>query len=247
MKYELTNESLNGLCRIRALRDIPRHGVKAGDLGGWVESEKNLSQEDDCWVGGEARVHGDARVYWDATVCGKAVVGEKAQVYGDAVVGEKAQVYGDACICGNARVYENAWVLGNTCVYGDAQVYGEARVYENAWVFGNTQVCDYAHVYGAAMVSGTTQVCGYAQVDGNARILQNGVINSTQDYLVIGPMGSRDSYTTFYKTQTGICVCCGCFNGSIDEFLKKVKERHGNTGFGLDYIAAAEFAKTKLR
>lgn len=43
-KYDITSETrLFGpvtLHRITALRDIPRHGVKAGDLGGWIESER---------------------------------------------------------------------------------------------------------------------------------------------------------------------------------------------------------------
>jgi len=47
-KYELTNETIihhdHTLHRIRALRDIPRYDVKAGDLGGYIESEANLSQ-----------------------------------------------------------------------------------------------------------------------------------------------------------------------------------------------------------
>lgn len=59
MKYELTNNmrfvpgfyAMVRVYQIRALRDIPRHGVNAGDLGGWVESEDNLSQEDDSWIG----------------------------------------------------------------------------------------------------------------------------------------------------------------------------------------------------
>ena len=40
-KYELTDQhhpSASWLRRIRALVDIPRVGVCAGDLGGWVES-----------------------------------------------------------------------------------------------------------------------------------------------------------------------------------------------------------------
>jgi hypothetical protein len=43
VKYELMERDTGtGLCRIRALRDIPCAGVKAGDLGGFVEGEKNL-------------------------------------------------------------------------------------------------------------------------------------------------------------------------------------------------------------
>lgn len=56
-KYELTNKTIPGtnLRRIRALRDFG--DVKAGDLGGFVESEKNLSHGGCCWVFGNARVN----------------------------------------------------------------------------------------------------------------------------------------------------------------------------------------------
>ena len=64
-KYELTNETQpleagTVLHRIRALRDIPRFGVKAGELGGFVEEENNLSQDGDAWVSDNAEVSGDA-------------------------------------------------------------------------------------------------------------------------------------------------------------------------------------------
>ena len=41
LKYEITNEvhpQNRNLRRIRALRDIRRHGVRAGDLGGYILS-----------------------------------------------------------------------------------------------------------------------------------------------------------------------------------------------------------------
>lgn len=49
-KYELTKETKTladdtVLHLIRALMDIPRYCVKAGELGGFVESEDNLSQD----------------------------------------------------------------------------------------------------------------------------------------------------------------------------------------------------------
>lgn len=57
-KYELTDETKveHGvtLHRIRALVDIVRYGVKAGDLGGWIESEANLSQEHE-WMSSARR------------------------------------------------------------------------------------------------------------------------------------------------------------------------------------------------
>ena len=51
-KYILTEEAkeVGGhiLHRIQAMRDFG--GVQKGDLGGWVESEENLSHDGDCWI-----------------------------------------------------------------------------------------------------------------------------------------------------------------------------------------------------
>lgn len=73
-KYRLTDETIevNGrtLYRIEALKDFK--AVKAGDKGGFVESEKNLSISGDAWVYGNAKVYGYAKVYGDAEVSGDA-------------------------------------------------------------------------------------------------------------------------------------------------------------------------------
>ena len=110
-KYELTDEKKNVgaivLHRIRALRDIPRFGIKAGDLGGWIESGSNLSQNGDAWVSGNAQVFGDA---W---------VSDNARVYGDARVSGDARVYGDAWVSSNAdyMVFRNSWSSGRWFTY----------------------------------------------------------------------------------------------------------------------------------
>ena len=69
-KYELTSDTKivfgHILYRIKALSSFGC--VSAGDLGGFLESEKNLSQNGDAWVYGDAEVYGDARVYGNAEV-----------------------------------------------------------------------------------------------------------------------------------------------------------------------------------
>ena len=148
-KFELTTDTkiFDGkkLFRIRAL--IEFGDVKKGDLGGFVETDTNLSQNGNAWVYGDAQVYGNARVWGNAQVCGNAWVYGNAQVYGN------ARVWGNAQVCGNAWVYGNAWVCGNAQVYGNARVYGDAQVYGNARVWGNAQVCGNAWVYGNAQVS----------------------------------------------------------------------------------------------
>ncbi len=69
------------LYRIKAKRAIDRIGVAAGDLGGYVESEKNLSHDGSAWVYGEARVYGSAWVYGEARVYGANITATRSDNY----------------------------------------------------------------------------------------------------------------------------------------------------------------------
>jgi hypothetical protein len=76
-KYELVMYDRDtGRYRIRALRDFGDavSGFRAGDLGGWVTGEHNLSQEGDCWIFGNAKVTGNAQVSGNARVYENAFV-----------------------------------------------------------------------------------------------------------------------------------------------------------------------------
>ena len=91
-KYELTENTIeqNGrtLYQIRALKDF--EDVMAGDLGGYIEKEENLSQEGNCWVSDEARVIDNlAKVY------GEAEVKDNAKVYGTTKTEDVFHTYGD--------------------------------------------------------------------------------------------------------------------------------------------------------
>ena len=70
-KYKLLKDDFidtydTSFYRIQATKDFK--GVKKGDLGGYIESEKNLSQEEGAWVFGNAKVYGDAWVFENAKV-----------------------------------------------------------------------------------------------------------------------------------------------------------------------------------
>ena len=74
-KFELISEFVTNvfgkkLFRIKAL--VSFGDVSAGELGGFVEKEENLSNNGNAWVSGNARVSGDALVYGDARVYGDA-------------------------------------------------------------------------------------------------------------------------------------------------------------------------------
>ena len=124
MKYEITNiehPELKGLFRIRALKDFG--SVRKGDLGGFIQSDYNLSQDGDCWI------FNDACVFYKAQVYENARITEKAQIYGN------AKVYGDVCICGYAKVFENAEVCRLSWINGNAEICGDAKIELNRQYF----------------------------------------------------------------------------------------------------------------
>jgi hypothetical protein len=97
-KYELTDETLlyNGriLYRIQAVRDIPEVGVKAGDFGGFIQNESNLSHEGNAWIGESALVFDDAKVQDNALILDKSLVFNHAKIYGDAIISGDRIIWG---------------------------------------------------------------------------------------------------------------------------------------------------------
>jgi carbonic anhydrase/acetyltransferase-like protein (isoleucine patch superfamily) len=140
------------LYRIRALKDFGT--VKAGALGGFVASERNLSQHGECWVAD------DAWVYEEAVISNGAQVRGRGCVHGHARISDRGQVLG------NAEVFDHAWVFKRGAVFDNAKVFGRGQVRDDGLVYGNAIVCDRARVLGHG------QVCGDTRLD--ARIVVNG-------------------------------------------------------------------------
>ncbi|WP_375607562.1 MULTISPECIES: hypothetical protein [unclassified Bartonella] len=107
-KYEFTNETHcvagHTLHRIKAIRDFA--DVKAGDLGGFIEKESNLSHDGNCWVANEACVYNNALVSDNATVF------NYASVFDNATVCDNAKVFDFASVYDNAKIHDNALVFG---------------------------------------------------------------------------------------------------------------------------------------
>ena len=196
-KYKLTKESIiyfgKPLYRIEALKDFGN--VNKGDKGGYVQSEENLSQEEDCWIS------------------------DNAKVFDSAVVYNNAKVFDNAYVCGNAKVYCKAEVCGNAKVYCDAIVYGKAEVCGNAKVFGkaevcgNAVVCDKVRVFDDAFVYDNAIVCGNAQVCGTAEI------KNSSDYIIFKNWWSSGRHFTWTRSNNMWKV--GCFYGTGKELIAK--------------------------
>lgn len=118
-KYEVlrenTKEAEDGtlLYQIRLLKDAGF--FSEGTLGGYIESEENLSQEGLCWVDKGSVVYGKAKVVEAALVLGNSVVA--GRFGGSPILGRSTFVGGtasiqDAVICCGAQVDHDAIVQG---------------------------------------------------------------------------------------------------------------------------------------
>ena len=192
-KYELIPSDKEGLYRIKALKDF--NDVKKGDIGGYVEGEKNLSQLGDCWI------YDNARIYNNAVICDDARVCDNARIWGDSKILNYGQVYGNAEVCGDAIVCDNA------IVFDYAKVFGNAIIRDNAVVRGDARIFDYVIV------------CDNADVRGEACICGDAMISSDKDYIVFKNWWSSGRYFTWTRSNNMWKV--GCFYGTGEELIAK--------------------------
>lgn len=115
------------------------------------------------------------------------------------------------------------------------------------WIYDNAKVYDSAKVFSNAKVYGSAWVCGDAWVCGNAKVCGSAKISKANDILCIAPIGSRNNTTTFFKTKdNNIGVNCGCFTGTIDDFLEAVNKTHGENKHAKAYKLACELARVQI-
>lgn len=243
-KYELTDESIKRsgvtLYRIRALRDFGN--VKKGALGGFVQSEANLSHDGDSWVYCDAKVFDRARViengkvFYKAEVKGKAIVSKnsrvdhKAHVCGKAILTDFARVDGEARVCGQAIIKDYATVRG------DARIDGNAIVRKNSCVSGNAYVSHSAEIAVDMPVSFLKTT---AFIHGDA------LISAPNDVLVISPIGPDNGILTAYRSKREcIELNIGRYDGTINEFTQIVFSKYRYDDLCLDqYLSAIGFIK----
>lgn len=151
------NVSGRTLTRIRATIDLPRHRIKAGHAGGYIEHESNLS--DAAWVDGNACVYGNAIVRGHAYISGSARVYENVIVCGYAIIRDSARIAGSASISGNAYIGGSAHVCGYAEVSGCADFTNSALIRESG---------DYL-VMGPAISSGRFTTA-YRTADGSIEV-----------------------------------------------------------------------------
>lgn len=128
-KYRFTGYSKYfGNVFLHQIQYIKRFGrVSPGQLGGWIESEENLSHEGLCYISKNSIVKGNARVEDDAIVKDLSIIKDNAKIQGKAKV-EKSFIGADTIII------SDSWVLNS-----DIQIF-ESINQERHGILGSSKI-----------------------------------------------------------------------------------------------------------
>ena len=171
-KYEITDiahEKDPFLHRIRALRDFG--DVKAGDLGGFVEGEFNLSFEPDdiSWI------------YNDAIAAGCSVVEKDSRLYDKAITCDESCVSMGSVLRGSARAEDQVYIRG-AVMRDNARASGDAMILNLADTNMGPELSENCVVYG--------KVSGGASIRGGVIVFYpEEIANASLDRFLINDQG----------------------------------------------------------
>lgn len=118
--------------------------IKRGDLGGYIQSEKNLSHDGVAWV------DDDAVVFNEAFVCDNAWVGGNSKIYGKTIVRGYAKITDRADIGGKIVITDHAKIIGRSHLRGNLVV-KDFSVIKQAGILGYN-----VEVFGKTVIEHTT-------------------------------------------------------------------------------------------
>lgn len=120
-KYELTDKIRHfwghTLHQIAALKEFTlRDGstVYEGDIGGWIESEENLSQDGTCWIDPTSKVFDVSKIEDDAYIHEYSSISKGSIIFGEADI-EDSEIE-ESSVCDCAYVYRTE-MIGSRCRY----------------------------------------------------------------------------------------------------------------------------------
>ena len=160
------------LYRIQALRDV-RHSVEKGEVGGYVESEANLSHEGRCWLYHDACAYENGRVEGDAMLSGHATLRGKAKLIEEASLLGKAIMQGEATVGGESMIHDQVVVGGSAILKGNLLLYDDVHVGDAAYLLGDDPKRELV-IQGTTMILGSTIMQGYGVFPEEEAILEAG-------------------------------------------------------------------------
>lgn len=226
------------LYRIQALRDFS--DVKKGDLGGFVESEANLSQMGDCWIYDMAQAVEKSRVEDDACLR------DCAKMYGSSILKDKAQLQGCARMIQYACLEDNAVAI-DADILGFATITGDVVIRRNKdyIVFSDIPETGFYATYtfpnkrwSFVLFKGTSKEF-IECAPFNDRKRRELIVQIVEE---IEKQNKKQTTTITMEQQTANEVFLKAFNARNSEAVLDLKAEHGIGGYGVYFQLLEELA-----
>ena len=239
-KYELVMDDVyylknTHLFRIRALRDFG--DVKKGDLGGYVQSERNLSHSGDCWLYNYSKCYNNGRVTKNAKLLGRSEVKEYATATDNVVMMDYSTAQGDAYLGGsvimrnwavageNCRVTENATLAQHSVTGGHTTITGKPYIGGYTYARGNIEISGEGTILGGPYIQGSVKISGSYHIFGKFTLSGQAKITKDSDLMIFRNFWSQDANGSdlVFIRPNNIYSMKG-FIGSDFELINYVKE-----------------------
>lgn len=226
------------LYRIQALRDFS--DVKKGDLGGFVESEANLSQMGDCWI------YDMAQAVEKSIVEGDACLRDCSKMYGSSLLKDKAQLQGCARMIQYASLEDNAVAI-DAEISGFATITGDVviRRKKDYMVFSDIPETDFYATYTFpnkrwrfVLFKGTSKEF-IESAPFNDRKRRELIVQIVEE---IEKQNKKQTTTITMEQQTANEVFLKAFNARNSEAILDLKAEHGIGGYGVYFQLLEELA-----
>ena len=215
-KYKITNNTMEfegrTLYRIRALKDFSN--IKKGDLGGWIQTEDNLSQEGYCWIYNNAKCMDSARIYDNSCMYDNSEMRGNSKMYDNSKLYDKSEMHD------NSRAYDSSEMHGHSGMYGHSRKYGNSRMYENSrmWgnskTYGNSEMHDYSKMHDYSEMHEGSKIYNNSEMVGDSEMWGNSILKGNKN--LYGKLVSKvDKFIDIANPQQGRIVTGVLKNGKI--------------------------------
>lgn len=233
-KYVFTKDTIvhEGvvLHRIKAIRDIGTMAEK-GTLGGYIEKESNLSQEDDCWVDRDSKVLGNVQIQnyvriYNSTIHGSICIKDGTLIMNSVINGD-GTIDGSGCIeqsnIAGCFTIKNSNINHVTCsakcvIIIHSNIDNSSLSYSTI----NNSKIEYSNVGENVDIIDSiiynTDINKNVSLN-NVNIENETPINSNSDVLVFKNNWSSLRFFTYYVPSKKWFV--GCFKGTGKELIEK--------------------------
>ena len=209
-KYELTDITMRyegrTLYRIRALKDFA--DVKKGKLGGWVQTEDNLSQKGNCWIYNNAKCMDNARMYDNSTMF------DRSEMHDNTIMYDYSRMHGNSAMYDYSRMLDYTTMYGNSEMHDYSKMCDNSEMHEGSKMYNNSIISEHGEMWKNGVLDGDKNLYGklVSKVD---KFID--VINPRQGRIVTGVLKNGE-----------ILYNVGCQNEITKEtFIDRIYSENG--------------------